>query len=50
LFVSLFLRSFKRDVRLKEKKQMPFVAGKRACPSALSRPRGWRLSKRSAEP
>jgi len=29
---------------------MPFVAGKRACPSALSRPRGWRLSKRSAEP
>ena len=28
-FASLFLPSFKCDFRLKEKKQMPFVAGKR---------------------
>jgi len=25
------------------KKQMPFVAGRGACPSALSRPRGFRV-------
>jgi hypothetical protein len=38
-FVPLFLPFFERDFRLKKKKQMPFVAGRGAWPSALSRPR-----------
>src|ERR1700733_7511254 len=32
------------------RKQMPFMAGERACPPALSRPRGGRSSERSGEP
>jgi hypothetical protein len=33
-----------------QEKQLPFMAGEGACPPALSRPRGWRSSKRSEEP
>jgi hypothetical protein len=46
-FVFCFLEAPQRAVH---KKQMPFLAGRGAWPSALSRARGLRLSERSGRP
>jgi hypothetical protein len=40
----------RRGAEPRTRKQMPFMAGERACPPALSRPRGGRSSQRSGEP
>jgi hypothetical protein len=49
-FRDLALASGRRGGEPRIRKQMPFMAGERACPPALSRPRGGRSSERSGEP